>query len=175
MDTGSLSKSIYNNFEESTGNAQVTSYAHDSKKTMDMGGLWKSGFYYSEGSIGKAKFDSEARESKKKGCLADVWRQRLLDAPSGMFVPVDISSKYTQDAARSAVEEYNKDQLEAIELKRVVKSYMSIMRGHFCLLTLEATDGRFYKARIYMNPKGPNELEYFTLAKDYPMPVQDME
>ncbi|PON91420.1 hypothetical protein TorRG33x02_127030 [Trema orientale] len=48
MDMGSLSKSIYYNFEESTEKAQFTSYAHDSKKVMDMGGLWKSGFYYSE-------------------------------------------------------------------------------------------------------------------------------
>ncbi|PON72517.1 hypothetical protein PanWU01x14_065520 [Parasponia andersonii] len=59
--------------------------------------------------------------------------------------------------------------------KRIMDSYVTHCAWKIYYLTLEPTDVRFYEARIYMNPTGPNKLGFFRLAKDFTMPVQDIE
>ncbi|XP_062102686.1 multicystatin-like isoform X1 [Humulus lupulus] len=96
-----------------------------------------------------------------------------------LIVPSTNKSSGVKDAAKFAVEEYNKDKLEAIKLKRIVKwNYnQMIVKGMWYFMTLEATNGCFYEAKVYLSPWDDetlsNILEIFRLAKFYPMTTHD--
>ncbi|XP_062102672.1 putative F-box protein At3g16210 [Humulus lupulus] len=99
---------------------------------------------------------------------------------NGTIRPGYETTSLAKDAAMFAMEEHNKDRLEieAIELKKIVKANgIMLVQGFWIFLTLEATDGTFYEAKVYLSPPNhqtlSNKLDFLRLAKHYPMPSKN--
>ncbi|XP_062086913.1 uncharacterized protein LOC133793618 isoform X1 [Humulus lupulus] len=111
---------------------------------------------------------------KWEGFHVDCFDIPMRYAPAHMISPALETTSLAKDAAIFALEKHNKYRLAPIiKLKRIVKANGMLVNGLWIYLTLEATNGYFYEAKVYLSPPKDrtlsNRLEFLRRAKHYPM------
>ncbi|XP_062086914.1 uncharacterized protein LOC133793618 isoform X2 [Humulus lupulus] len=109
-----------------------------------------------------------------QGFHVDCFDIPMRYAPAHMISPALETTSLAKDAAIFALEKHNKYRLAPIiKLKRIVKANGMLVNGLWIYLTLEATNGYFYEAKVYLSPPKDrtlsNRLEFLRRAKHYPM------